>query len=139
MTRHLAQHLASSSGELAPMRLRHTVHLLQHGYHFGWLTIGFTILLFGLLIAAAVYRRGQSGRGQSLSAYRPTAAAPWQPSNVNQPPAAPWQSGIASSATPHYGQPVYASAAWTPSVSAPAWNGSQANNWPAPAAPQWTR
>jgi hypothetical protein len=122
------------------MRLRHTVHLLQHGYHFGWLTILFTILLFALLIAVVFYRRGQSGSGQSSPAYRPAVVAPWQQSNVGQLPAAPGQSGMASSAAPRSGQPVYSAAQWTPPVAAPAWNAPQGNHWPAPVAtPQWTR
>ncbi len=139
MTSPLALHLGSSTGAGAPMRLYHTVHLMQHGYDFSWLTIGITILLFGLLIAAAVYRSGQSGSGQSPSSYRPTTVAPWQPSGSNQPAVAPWQSGMASSPAPRYSQPAYSPGPWTPPGSTPSWNAPQAASWPAPvAAPQWT-
>ena len=140
MTSTLASHLPGTGGVGAPMRLRHTLHLMQHGYDFSWLTIGITILLFGLLIAAAVYRSRQSGTGQSSSPYRPSTAAPWQPGCSDQPPAAPWQSGMASSPAPRYGQPAYSAGPWTPPVPAPVWNAPQASSWPAPvAAPQWTR
>lgn len=127
----MKQYLAINPSDVAPMRLHHTVHLLRHGHHFGWLALGFTILIFGLLIAAAIYRRGQGGSGQPPSTYRSTAMAPWQPSSFNQPPPAPWQSGMASSVEPHYGQPAYSSTPWTPPSSPPAWNTSQANYWPA--------
>lgn len=121
------------------MSFRHTAHLLQHGYHFTWLTIGLTILLFGLVIWASV-RRGQRRSGQSSAACRPAHAAPWHTSTVNQPAAAPWQSGMASAPAPRYGQPVYASAPWAPCGSASAWNAPRPNSWPAPvAAPRWMR
>ncbi|MUL48415.1 hypothetical protein FZI85_27890 [Mycobacterium sp. CBMA293] len=137
MTRTIAQHLAGNPGFAqhvagnlsgdAPMRLRHTVHLLQHGVHGGWLTAIIFLLIMALpfiiALAGIIYRRTQRGSAQASPAYRPVSAAPWQ-------------SGMASSATPLYGSPAYPSA---PIASAaPAWTAPQANRWAAPA-PQWTR
>lgn len=136
---HFADRFGNNGGTGAPMRFRHTVHLLQHGYHFNWLTIGLTVLLFGLLIAAYVYRRSQSGSGQSPSTYRQTSAAPWQPNNAHQAPAAPWQSGVASAAEPGYGRPALSPAPSAPPGSARTWNAPQTNSWQGPAMPQRTR
>lgn len=139
MMSHFADRIGHSGGADAPMRFRHTVHLLQHGYHFNWLTISLTVLLFGLLIAAYVYRRGRSGSGQSRSTYGPPPAAPWQSSTGHQAPGAPWQSGMASAAAPGYCQTAFSPTPWAPPGSPRAWNTPQANSWQGPATPQWTR
>jgi len=136
---HFADRFGHSGGADAPMRFRHTVHLLQHGYHFNWLTISLTVLLFGLLIAAYVYRRGRSGSGQSRSTYGPPPAAPWQSSTGHQAPGAPWQSGVAGAAAPGYCQPAFSPTPWAPPGSPRAWNTPQANSWQGPATAQWTR
>lgn len=153
MTRTLAQHVANNPGFAqhfagsisgdAPLRLRHTIHLLQHGVHGGWLTAIIFLLIISLpfiiALAGIVYRRTQRGSAQAAPAYRPVSIAPWQSSTAT-PPAAPWQSGMASSAaTQSYSPPTYTPA---PIASAaapvPAWNAPQTNYWAAPA-PQWTR
>lgn len=138
------QHLASTIGGDAPMRLRHTTtHLLHHGAHGGWLsTVIFLLIIclpFIIALAGIIYRRTQHKSAQASPAYRPISVAPWQ-ADTTTPPAAPWQSGMASSAaTQSYSPPTYPPA---PIASAatpvPAWNAPQTNNWAAPA-PQWTR
>ncbi|MUL78844.1 hypothetical protein [Mycolicibacterium sp. CBMA 226] len=139
----IAQHLAGTIGGDAPMRLRHTIHLLTHGVHDGWLTAFFVLLIISLPFIIAligiIYRRTQQRSAQPTPAYRPVSVAPWQAGTIT-PPAAPWQSGMGSSAAmqPHY-PPTYTPApiaSATPAV--PTWSAPQANQWAAPA-PQWSR
>ncbi|MFL0177628.1 hypothetical protein [Mycobacterium sp. SMC-13] len=139
----IAQHVAATIGGDAPTRLRHTTHLLRHGAHGGWLTTIIFLLIiclpFIIALAGIIYRRTQRGSAQASPTYRPISVAPWQ-ADTTTPPAAPWQSGMASSAAvqsyspqPYTPAPIASAAA-----PVPAWNTPQTNNWAAPA-PQWTR
>ncbi len=132
----IAQHLASNLSGDAPMRLRHTVHLLQHGVHGGWLTAIIFLLIIGLpfiiALAGIIYRRTQRGAEQAAPGYRPVSVAPWQ-SGIPTPPAAPWQSGMASFTGPSHSPLPYAPA---PAATLSAWNAPQVNHWAGPA-PQW--
>jgi len=140
----IAQHVAATIGGDAPMRLRHTIHLARHGVHGGWLTAVIFLLIISLpfiiALAGIIYRRTQQKSAQASPAYRPISVAPWQ-AGTTTPPAAPWQSGMASSAA---AQPSYSPLSYTPAPIAsaaapvPAWNAPQTNNWAAPAR-QWTR
>lgn len=154
MTRTLAQHVANNPGFAqhfagsisgdAPLRLRHTVHMLHHGGHGGgWLTTIIFLLIIGLpfiiALAGIIYRRTQRGSAQASPTYRPISVAPWQ-AGTTTPPAAPWQSGMASSAAvqSYSPQPYTPAAIASAAAPVPAWNAPQTNNWAAPA-PQWTR
>lgn len=135
----IAQHLAGTIGGDAPMRLRHTIHLLQHGVHGGWVTAVIALLIISLpfiiALAGIIYRRTQRGSAQASPAYRPVSIAPWQSGATTAPAAAPWQSGMVSSAALPYSPLTHTPAPAAPAVSA--WSTPQANQWVAPT-PQWS-